>query len=318
MWGIWVFAGGESAEPDLAVYVDDSLTGGQWIRAAVIFVGAIIVSIVVSRTVRSLLAGAVGTGFAAKLTARLLAYAVFIVGVLYALGTLGVQVGPLLGALGLGGLVLALALQKLVESFIGSMILQTRRPFTAGDTVRLGDQVGVVTDIDSRTVVLSGLDGTTIRVPNSAVLAGNIVNLTEAPLRRSELTVGVAYDTDLDRATDALTEAARRTGRVATSPAPLIVVRRFADSSIEFTVFYWHASDVPSELATTHDLVRAIHFELASAGISIAFPQMTVWPAPDIDDNPYQSAPRDLAVGEHSDVERSTGARRSRVWRRDR
>jgi small-conductance mechanosensitive channel len=193
----------------------------------------------------------------------------------------------LLGALGIGGLVLALALQGVVENFFGGLILQSRRPFTIGDTVELGDQVGIVKDIDSRTVVMRGLDGTWIRVPNANVLKEPIITLTQERLRRSEVAVGVAYDTDLERATTAIGEAMGRVARVCTDPAPLVVLSEFGTSSIDFRAYYWHESDVPAELATTHDVVLAIHQALAAAGITIAFPQMVVWSGHEVDDHPY-------------------------------
>ena len=121
----------------------------------------------------------------------------FLIGLSYALTVLGVRVGPLLGALGLGGLVLALALQGVVGNFVSSVILQTRRPYTVGDTVLLDGHVGVVEDIDSRTTQVRGLDGTHIRIPNVNVAGATIVNLTRNPVRRSSLAVGVAYETDL-------------------------------------------------------------------------------------------------------------------------
>lgn len=274
--------------------LDDSLTSGDWLRAGGIFVGAIVVAVAVSRIAKSLLGKALGSGFAAIITARLIGYLVVLVGLVYALNTLGVRVGPLLGALGLGGLVLALALQEVVENFVGALILQTRRPFTIGDTVELDDHIGVVTDIDARTTVLRGLDASMIRIPNGEVLSSPIVNLTRERLRRSELQVGVAYDTNLDDATEVLRHAVGRVQRVASYPPPLVVLRQFGASSIDFTIFYWHDSDVPSELATTHDLVLAVHHGLADAGITIAFPQMVVWSGHDADDNPYAHAPGEV------------------------
>lgn len=302
--------------------IDDELSSGDWIRAGVIVVAALVVSIAVARIARSLLGRALGSGFAAILTARVLAYLLFLIGLVYALNTLGVQVGPLLGALGLGGLVLALALQKVVENFTGALILQTRRPFTVGDTVRLGDQVGTVADVDSRTVVLSGLDGTIIRIPNSEVLADSIVNLTRNAHRRSVLTVGVAYDTDLERATGVLRDAAERVRRIPDAPPPFVVLRQFGASSIDFEIYFWHASDVPSELLATHDLVLSVHHGLADAGITIAFPQLVVWPSHDADPNPYGGAPgtvfteRPVAPPATDDSPSAGGVRRGFPWRR--
>jgi small conductance mechanosensitive channel len=271
--------------------IADTVSSGDWVRAGAIVVASIVVAIATARVARLLLERTFGAGFAAIIVARVIAYALFVVGLVYALNSLGVRVGPLLGALGLGGLVLALALQKVVENFVGSLILQTRRPFTVGDTVDLDGHVGVVTDIDSRTTVLRGLDGSMVRLPNGNVISGPIVNLTRETLRRSELEVGVAYDSNLDRAADVLTEAVGRVRRIPERPAPWVLLRRFGSSSIDFTVFYWHASDVPSELAATHDLILAIHHAFADAGITIAFPQMVVWSGHEADGDPYGRSP---------------------------
>ncbi len=276
---------------DQPVFEGDALTNGDWLRAGGIVLTSIAVAVAANRLARSVLSRMHGSGMAAIITARLIGYLLVLVGLVYALNTLGVRVGPLLGALGLGGLVLALALQKVVENFVGALILQTRRPFTVGDTVTLGDQTGVVTDIDSRTTVLLGLDGTMVRIPNGTVLASTIVNLTRSPIRRSELTVGVAYDTNLDIATATLNEALPRVQRVLRDPAPLVVLRGFGSSSIDFTIFYWHASDIPSELSAKHDLMLAIHHAFADDQITIAFPQVVVWPAHEATSNPYHQAP---------------------------
>ena len=246
------------------------------------------------RILRRFLTHAIGPGFAAIIIARLVAYVVFLVGLFYLLTDLGVRVGPLLGALGLGGLVLALALQRFVENFISGIILQTRRPFKVGDTVRLGDYLGNIVDVDSRTVVLQGLDGVLIRIPNSNVATDAIINLTRNPSRRSSLHVGVAYDTDLFVATQVLNEALGRVSRVLSDPAPSVVLDGFGDSSIGFTLLYWHASDVPAELATRHDLVLAVHHGLIDAGITIAFPQMVVWSGQHSDTGPYHHEPAEV------------------------
>lgn len=302
------------------VLLDDSLTSGDWIRAGGILVGAVVVAIATSRVARSLFGKALGSGFAAIITARLIGYLVFLIGLVYALNTLGVRVGPLLGALGLGGLVLALALQKVVENFVGALILQTRRPFTIGDTVELSDHIGVIVDIDARTVVLRGLDGSMIRIPNGEVLNTPIVNLTREQRRRSELAVGVAYDSNLDEATRVLRQATARVQRVASHPAPQVLLRQFGTSSIDFTIYYWHQSDVPSELAATHDLVLAVHHALADAGITIAFPQVVVWPGHDAATNPYDAAPGEVFT-EHptrpasTDVDDESTGRWRLPWR---
>ena len=305
-------------QADSSVLTNDSLTSGDWLRAGGIVLAAIAIAIAANRLARSVLGRMLGSGMAAIITARFIGYLLVLVGLIYALNTLGVRVGPLLGALGLGGLVLALALQKVVENFVGALILQTRRPFTVGDTVMLGDQTGVVTDIDSRTTVLRGLDGTMIRIPNGSVLASAIINLTRSPSRRSQLQVGVAYDTNLDRATQTLNAAVTRVQRVLRDPPPLVVLHEFGTSSIDFTIYYWHASDVPSELATTHDLMLAIHHAFADDNVTIAFPQVVVWPGHEADANPYDAAPGAVYTAHAHESESNNPIESARWWARRR
>ena len=282
--------------------LEQGLTGADWLQAGGILLGAIAIAIAANRVARSIVSRSLGSGFGAIITARIVGYLIFLIGLVYALNTLGVRVGPLLGALGLSGLVLALALQSAAENFVGALVLQTRRPFTVGDTVELGDHTGVVTDVDARTVVLRGLDGSMIRIPNTEVLDNAIVNLTRESARRSELQVGVAYDTDLELATRVLGEAVGRVTRIRNTPKPQVLLREFGSSSIDFTIFYWHTSDVPSELATTHDLMLAVHHALADAGITIAFPQLVVWPGHEATANPYDTDPAEVFTGRPSEA----------------
>ena len=277
--------------------IDDALTVSDWIQAGIIIVASIVLAVIVARLLRRALTHVVGTGFTAVGTARLGAYLIFLVGLFYALTSLGVQVGPLIGAIGLGGLVLALALQKPLENFFSGLILQARRPFKVGDTALLGEHLGIVMDIDSRTTVMRGLDNTVVRLPNSEVAAGPIVNLTTEPLRRSELEVGVAYDTNLQAATQCLTEALEQVERVSAEPSAQALLTRFGSSSIDFTLYYWHASDVPTELATRHDVILSVHQSFAAAGITIAFPQVVVWSGHGEDDQPYQGRAGIITAG---------------------
>ena len=310
----------ELAQDD-TILADDSLTSSDWLWAGAVVAGGLVVSVALSRLVRRLMLRATDSRLAALVVSRFVAYAVFLVALFYALTGLGVRVGPLVGAVGLGGLVLALALQKLVENFVGGLVLQARRPFTVDETVRLGEHLGVVADIDSRTVLLRGLDGTEIRIPNSSVLGETIVNLTRSPTRRSELTVGVAYGSNLDRAWSTIAEACRRTRRVLADPVPMVMLSQFGSSSIDFVVYYWHHSDVPSELAARHDLILAIHRAFAEQGITIAFPQVTVWSG-----DPSEQPGYDSVTGEEftqhpalpTDTDQHPGSTRHRRWRRDR
>lgn len=131
-----------------------------------------------------------------------------VVGVVHAVGVLGVRITPLLGALGVRGIALAFALQDVLQNFVAGLLLQVRQPFKVGHEVELGGYQWRVEDINLRTVIVTTYDGLTVYLPSSTVLKNPIVDLTRTPLSRTSLAVGVAYDTDLPRAQQVLLVAA--------------------------------------------------------------------------------------------------------------
>ncbi len=295
----------------------DELPTSSWLVAGSTLVGGVIAAAVINRLVVRLITGIGGERFAGVVAGRVAAYSVFVLAFIYALNVLNVRVVPLLGALGIGGILLALALQKVVESLVAGVVLHARRPFTAGDTVELDGVTGLVLDVDARTTVLRRLDGVVVRIPNIDVISNHINTLTREPIRRSEVVVGVAYDTDLDEAHRVIVDAVSHLDRVRTDPAPTALLAGFNTSTIDFNVYVWHGSDVPSELAARHDVVLAIHRALAAADITIAFPQVVVWtpgeraPASYTDSEPHVRSTLPLREG----VRPKRGPERSRSLR---
>ena len=106
-----------------------------------------------------------------------------------------------------------------------------------------------------------------------------------------------------------LNEALSRVSRVLNDPPPSVVLNEFGNSSITFTLYYWHASDVPSELAARHDVILAVHRALASAGITIAFPQVVVWSGERSDSGPYEHEPAEVYTA-HPGLDAAVARRR--------
>lgn len=196
----------------------------------------------------------------------------------YALSFLGVQLGPVLGALGLTGLVVALALQSLFEDVFAGLILQARRPFYIGDEVETQQYRGRVTDITSRAVRIRTFSGEDLFLPNSEVLGSAIVNQTRPGSRRLNVGVGVAYGTDLDQACKVVEEAVRNIHGVRDTPAPpRCFVLEFAESSVNLELMIWHDPPELTMWRIRSEAVSAIHRAFSEAGITIPFPQRTLW-----------------------------------------
>lgn len=270
------------ASPPIAAeeVIAGEVTLNEAIRAAAIFVAAVVLSVVLRRVLVRALDRQDAERHVGRLTGRFLALLIIAVGVVYALGALGVRIGPLVGALGIGGVALAFAAQETLQNLIAGIMLQVRKPLRIGDQVKTGDYEGVVEDINLRTVELTTYDGLTVYVPNAAVLRAPIVNYTRTPLNRTCLAVGLAYGTDLQRAREVLLGACRSAEGVVEQRPTEVWVEEFGESSINFAVRYWHAADIASRWRVRSAVALSIDAALAEAGMTIPFPQRTLWFGP--------------------------------------
>lgn len=249
------------------------LTLEDWLIAAGIVIGSIVLARIVSVVLRRLLAPTPTSRHAIHLIARFAAYSLVIVGFVYALNTVNVPVAPLLGALGLAGIALAFAFQDILGDLIAGLGMQLRRPIRPGDEIEASEFAGTVVDVNLREVLITTFDGETVFLPNSSVWKNPILNSTRKDSRRTTLTVGVAYDTDLDRAKQVLESATASVKGVLADPAPTAQVREFGESSVNFDVRYWHRPRMAELLRVRDEVARCIKRELNRAEIVIPFPQ---------------------------------------------
>ncbi|NNF64291.1 MAG: mechanosensitive ion channel family protein [Acidimicrobiia bacterium] len=258
--------------------VTDELSGlslSDWVWAGSIILASFLIAFIF----RKLLARAWSdpdSSYATHVIARLISYVIVVFGLVYALGQIGVSVGPLLGALGVVGLALAFAFQDILENFIAGILMVLRRPFTIGDQITTNDYSGTVEDVTLRSMAMRTYAGERVYVPNAMVWKNPIVNHTELGQRRTTIEVGVAYDTDLDEAAAVLRSAASSIDDVSRDHPVEVFVHNFGASSIDFAVRFWHEPQKSVEWATRDRVARALKNALDEAGIEIPFPQRVV------------------------------------------
>ncbi len=260
--------------------VGEDIGAAELWLAVVVFAATLIIAAVIRLVAVHLLDRGDADRRVGRLTGRFLSVVVVVVGLVYALGILNIQIGPLLGALGVGGIALAFAAQDILQNFVAGLLLQLRRPFRIRDQISSGDFEGNVVDVNLRTVEMVTYDGLTVYLPNAEVLKAPIVNFTRTPLNRTSIDVGLAYDTDLPKAREVLLSACQKAEGVAEAPGVEVWVQSFGDSSINCAVRYWHASDIASRWRVRNAVAIAVKQGLDEAGMVIAFPQRTLWFGP--------------------------------------
>lgn len=210
--------------------------------------------------------------------------AIFLANVLYglalaiiiitALGQLGIDTTSAAAVIGGAALAIGLSLQNQLSSFAAGVMLIIFRPFKKGDFIGAGGVMGVVEEMKIVAVVLRTLDNQEVMVPNAKVWNDAITNYSRRPTRRLDLTVGIAYGSDLRKAKQLLEQMLADEPRVLKDPAPTVQVKDLGESSVDFAVRPW--MNTGDWWATRCDLIERIKLAFDEAGIEIPFPQRDV------------------------------------------
>lgn len=217
------------------------------------------------------------------LTQSLASLAVATVGILILLDTLHISVTPILTALGVGGLAVALALQDTLSNLFAGFYVSLAGQVRVGDYVKLDSgEEGYVTDISWRSTTLRALPNNLIVVPN-AKLAQAIVTNYHLPEKRMSLLlpVSVSYDSDPEAVEGILIEeavsGAQEIPGLLAEPAPFVrFIPGFGNSSLDFTLICQVAEFVDQYLAQ-HELRKRIFKRFRQEGIEIPFPIRTLY-----------------------------------------
>ncbi|MBJ3777433.1 mechanosensitive ion channel domain-containing protein [Acuticoccus mangrovi] len=202
-------------------------------------------------------------------------YVVIVLGVLLTLSAVGFDVTTLTvfaASLGVG---IGFGLQNVVNNFISGLLLLVERPLRLGDIVTVGANSGTVSQIGIRSMRLTTFDEFDLIVPNSALISDTFTNWTRTNSQmRVLLTVGIAYDNDPEEAIKIVYEILKEHKGVLRSPAPMVTVEEFADSSINLRVCYYiDLRGNYSGFVVKSEVLSAVWRRFAKAGITIPFPQ---------------------------------------------
>ena len=242
---------------------------------AVILLGSLVASRVLRTAIRrSLRAETPQAEANVRALARLVHYAVVLVGVAVALPALGIEIGALLAVGGVFVVALGFAMKELTENFVSGVILLAERAIKPGDVLEVEGRVVRVTQMGIRTTMATTRDGEDLIIPNSTLVTSTVKNLTWRDSHfRIHAKVGVSYGSDLEVVFAALRACADALPWRMPEHEPRIYLTAFGDSAVEFEVIVWIADPWRSRQALS-DLHRAVWHAIREAGVSIPFPQV--------------------------------------------
>jgi len=182
-----------------------------------------------------------------------------------------------LTALGLGSVAIGFAFKDVFENFLAGILILLREPFKLEDFVECADIEGVVEEITIRDTHIRQTDGQLVVMPNAMLFKNPVTVRTSQNLRRAEITVGIAYDVDVDAAREVIREAVVAVDMVRDDVRDVqVFAKEFGASSINFQVTWWTGSRPVDIRASRDQVVASIKRALDAAEMEIPFPYRTL------------------------------------------
>ncbi len=196
----------------------------------------------------------------------------FLLFLIMALQNLGVELLPLIAGLGVAGAGIALATQGVLSNLVAGLSIILAKPFRVGEYIAIVGVEGSVESITLFSTTLSHVDRSRVVIPNRKIVGEILHNYGR--IRQLDLTVGVAYDSDLAAALAAIGAVLAANPRVLREPPAVIQPAQLADSAINIAVRPWVA--VADQGAASGEITGALVAALRERGIGIPFPQREV------------------------------------------
>ena len=235
-------------------------------------IGAVIIKLV-NKIVKTALAKTKLEKAAHSLIISVVNVALYIILGLIIATKLGIDVTSIVALASVLTLALSLALQNMVSNVIGGFIILSTTPFHSGDYVEIAGQAGTVTEINMGYTKLTTPDAKLISIPNSAVVAAQIVNYSAEPVRRVDVAVSASYDCPVQDVIGALC-AAGTVDKALADPAPVAYVTSYGESAINYSLRVWcNNADYWDVFFAVNENVKKIFDE---RNIAMTYPHLNV------------------------------------------
>jgi small conductance mechanosensitive channel len=200
--------------------------------------------------------------------------ALLFVVILAALANLGIETTSFVALIGAMGLAIGMALRDSFSSIGAGLLIVFFKPFKVKDMIEIIGVIGTVESINIFSTILRTNDNKQIIIPNSKIVANNIINYSSKKVRRVDLVFGISYEDDLRRAKKILEEIVAAEQRVLKNPSPLVAVLELGSSSVNFAVRVWVKND--DYWGVYFHLNEAVKLKFDDEGITIPYPQVEV------------------------------------------
>lgn len=232
---------------------------------------------VVSRSLRLIFKRVKLDATAASFVQEVLKYAIFCIGLLAALGALGINTTSILASLGVAGLTLGFAAKDTLSNIIAGIFIFWDRPFTTGDLVEIDGVYGRVEEITLRSTRIVTVDGKMVAIPNTNIVNDKVVSYTNFPHLRLDIDVTIGVEEDIDAVRELLLKAMERTQKYMSEPAPQVVLTALNDYNLALQVSAW-ISEERQHIQERFALRELVFNTLRTAGVEMPYETLAIQP----------------------------------------
>lgn len=258
---------------DMAIELTIGYVPKVFLALLTLVVGFLIVGFVIKMMKKAMTANKVEPslkGFLESLVATVLKVLVLIT----VAAMLGVQMTSFVAILGAAGLAVGLALQGSLANFAGGVLILFFKPFKVGDLIKAEGYLGKVESILIFSTVLKTLDNKTVIIPNGKLSNGAIMNYSVEEKLRVDMTFGVGYEDDFEKAKTILEKIIANNAMILKEPKPLIAVGELADSSVNIICRVWTEKD--NYWIVNFAMNEAVKKEFDKHSLTIPYPQRDI------------------------------------------
>jgi len=174
-----------------------------------------------------------------KVLLMVIRFALYLVAVLIVVDSLGIPITSLVALVSVLSLAVSLAVQNILSNVAGGLVLMSAKPFQVGDYIDCSAGSGTVVELGLNYTKLDTVSGQRLVVPNSALNASQITNYSTLPQRRLDHVIRVSYDVPVEMVRQAGLEAMAATPKVLENPAREVLVTRYEENCVEYTLRCW-------------------------------------------------------------------------------
>ncbi|PCM43892.1 mechanosensitive ion channel family protein [Marinobacter sp. ANT_B65] len=254
--------------------VFSDIAWGQWISSGFLLVLGIVLGSLAARSVSKVMAKR-SSRHHTVMVRRLVFYVIFLLFGVAALREAGFSLDVVLGAAGILTVAIGFASQTSASNMISGLFLLVEKPFEIGDFIEVEAIMGEVVGIDMLSVKLRTRDNLYVRIPNETLIKTPVINRSRFPIRRIDLSVGIAYAEDVEKVENLLMELAEKNPVCLEEPKAFVLVSAFGPSSVDLQFSFWVPKD--KVLEGKSGMLVAVKNALDKEGIEIPFPHSSIY-----------------------------------------